>query len=240
MNAIVTTDNQPLSLGQMIAIAANDPNVDAEKMERMFALYERMQARDAETAFNVSLKKAQGEVARVPANKFNSQTKSAYADYAQLDRVLRPIYTTNGFSLSFDSDRLSESEIMIICYVSHEGGHTRTYKLPMPADGKGAKGGDVMTKTHATGSATQYGMRYMLKMIFNVAIGQDDDGNAAAGVGLTESDKQWIEKAEKLERFEDYQDLRREVIQHYGSSAKVPPDVATAMNKARDQTKPRD
>jgi hypothetical protein len=49
----------------------------------------------------------------------------------------------------------------------------------MPADGKGAKGGDVMTKTHATGAAMSYGMRYLLKMIFNVAIGEDDkDGNA--------------------------------------------------------------
>jgi hypothetical protein len=48
----------------------------------------------------------------------------------------------------------------------------------MPSDGKGAKGGDVMTKTHATGAASQYGMRYLLKMIFNVAIGEDDnDGN---------------------------------------------------------------
>ena len=48
----------------------------------------------------------------------------------------------------------------------------------MPADGKGAKGGDVMTKTHATGAAVSYGMRYLLKMIFNVAVGEDDtDGN---------------------------------------------------------------
>jgi hypothetical protein len=50
----------------------------------------------------------------------------------------------------------------------------------MPADGKGAKGGDVMTRTHATGSALSYGMRYLLKMIFNVAVGEDDDdGNDA-------------------------------------------------------------
>jgi ERF superfamily len=58
----------------------------------------------------------------------------------------------------------------------------------MPADGKGAKGGDVMTKTHAAGSAFTYGQRYLLKMIFNIAIGDDDDGNRAndtAAVGIT-------------------------------------------------------
>ena len=63
--------------------------------------------------------------------------------------------------------------------MSHSAGHTRKYSTEMPADGKGAKGNDVMTKTHAFGSATQYGMRYLIKMIFNIAIGEDDDGNAA-------------------------------------------------------------
>lgn len=39
-----------------------------------------------------------------------------------------------------------------------------------------------MTKTHATGAASSYGARYILKGIFNVAIGEEDrDGNEAAG-----------------------------------------------------------
>jgi hypothetical protein len=53
----------------------------------------------------------------------------------------------------------------------------------MPADGKGAKGGDVMTKTHAIGAAVTYGKRYLLGMIFNIAVGGDvdDDGNSNGG-----------------------------------------------------------
>jgi hypothetical protein len=43
-----------------------------------------------------------------------------------------------------------------------------------------------MTKTHATGSAVSYGMRYLLKMIFNIAVSdRDDDGNAASDSGAT-------------------------------------------------------
>lgn len=34
----------------------------------------------------------------------------------------------------------------------------------------------MMTKTHATGAAMSYGMRYLLKMIFNAAIGEADTG----------------------------------------------------------------
>ena len=64
----------------------------------------------------------------------------------------------------------------------HSSGHERRYEILMPADGKGAKGGDVMTKTHATGSAFQYGRRYLLAGIFNLATTtKDDDGNSASG-----------------------------------------------------------
>jgi hypothetical protein len=61
-------------------------------------------------------------------------------------------------------------------------GHEKQYHIDMPADGKGAKGGDVMTRTHATGSAVSYGTRYLLKMIFNISVG-DDDGNGAGDTG---------------------------------------------------------
>jgi hypothetical protein len=68
--------------------------------------------------------------------------------------------------------------VRVLCYVSHSAGHCRTYTKDMPADGKGAKGGDVMTKTHAAGAAMSYGMRYLIKGVFNVAVGDEDkDGN---------------------------------------------------------------
>ena len=45
---------------------------------------------------------------------------------------------------------------------------------------RGDKQGE-MTKTHATGAAASYGARYLLKGIFNVAVGEDDrDGNPPA------------------------------------------------------------
>ncbi len=67
----------------------------------------------------------------------------------------------------------------MLCYVAR-GGYTRTYKKDVASDGKGAKGNDVMTKTHASGAAGSYGMRYLLRMIFNIAVGEGDtDGNDA-------------------------------------------------------------
>lgn len=169
-----------------IAQAATNPDVDVEKMERLWAMHEKIAARDAETAFNQAMTNAQSDIGRISADAVNPQTRSQYATYAQLDRYLRPIYTKHGFSLSFNTGNSDKPDhIEVLCYVSHNAGHTRPYMASMPADGKGAKGGDVMTKTHATGSAMSYGMRYLLKLIFNVAIGEDDDD----GNGGTQQEK---------------------------------------------------
>jgi hypothetical protein len=162
-------------------------NLDADRLDRILDVRERILAKQAETDFNSAMAAAQSEIGRVAADATNPQTRSKYATYAALDRVLRPVYTKHGFALSFDEGEAPKEDwIRVLCHVSHRGGHTRTYKKDMPADGKGAKGGDVMTKTHAAGSAMSYGMRYLLKGIFNVAIGEDDDdGNAASAPVVT-------------------------------------------------------
>lgn len=161
---------------QVISRAASDPNCDIDKMERLLAMHERMTASQAESAFNSSMSDAQSEMRPVSADANNPQTRSKYATYAKLDKALRPIYTSKGFALSFGTSAdAPEGFVCVLCYVSHKSGHTRTYQILMPSDGKGAKGGDVMTKTHAVGAGVSYGCRYLLKMIFNVAVGEDDD-----------------------------------------------------------------
>lgn len=160
---------------------ARDPQASVEKIERLMALWERSQARQAELLFNAAMSSAQSKMRRVGRDSENLQTHSRYASYEALDRVLRPIYTEYQFGLSFDTgDPPTPELVRVLCYVTHAAGHKRTYRVDIPADGKGAKGGDVMTKTHAFGSGLSYGMRYLLRMIFNVAVGEgDDDGNAA-------------------------------------------------------------
>jgi len=163
----------------LIERASRDPNVDIDKMERLIAMHERVQAEAARVEFDNAMAAAQAEMQPIRANMDNPQTKSEYADQAALDRAIRPIYTKHGFSLSFNTASGAPADcVRIVCIVAHRGGHREPYQIDMPADGKGAKGGDVMTKTHAAGAAQQYGMRYLLKGIFNVAIGEDDtDGN---------------------------------------------------------------
>lgn len=186
--AIVEGETQALI--SAIERAASNPKINIEKMRQLLDMQKDIMAQRKEELrehkaelFNGAMAECQAEMRPIAVNAENSQTHSMYADYAQLDRHLRPIYTKHGFSLSFDeSDSPKPEHVRVLCYVAHRDGHCRTYRRDMPADGKGAKGGDVMTKTHAIGSAFTYGQRYLLKGVFNVAVGaEDDDGNGAGG-----------------------------------------------------------
>lgn len=173
-------EQQPASLLEVITRAAKDPDIDVSKMERLVELSRSIKRDEAEAAFNAAMSACQESMRPISADATNPQTRSKYASYGKLDRVLRPIYTRHGFSITFsDGDTTKPEHVRVTALVRHSAGYKETHWKDMPADGKGAKGGDVMTKTHAAGAAQQYGMRYLLKGIFNVAIGEDDtDGNA--------------------------------------------------------------
>lgn len=177
--------SEATALIHMIERAARDPSVDLDKMQRLMEMHDKIMAQRAEHAFNAAMAAAQAEMEPVRKDADNPQTRSKYASYDALDRAIRPIYTKHGFALSFDTEDSDKPEyVRVVCHVTHTGterSHTRKYRRDMPADGKGAKGGDVMTKTHAAGSAETYGKRYMLQGIFNIATtNRDDDGNRAS------------------------------------------------------------
>ena len=114
-----------------------------------------------------------------------------------------------------------------MAFLSHERGYKRTFHIDMPADGKGAQGRDVMTRTHATGSAVSYGRRYLLLMIFNIAVGgEDDDGNAA---GKRDNPH--------TVRPEDVEDIRRRIT----PTASLPaiPTSSHCPKRTPEKTSPR-
>ena len=176
--ALVPVDESAAML-QMIERVATDPNADVDKMQKLLDMKLQIMGIENEQAFNQAMTAAQTEIRPISADAENPQTRSKYASYAQLDKSLRPIYTRHGFSCSFNGgEGAPENMVRVYLYVAHNSGHTRTYQTDMPADGKGAKGNAVMTATHAMGAGFTYGQRYLLKLAFNVAIGEDDtDGN---------------------------------------------------------------
>ena len=184
----IPQNDSSVVLGMIDKIIAN-PDVPVERVEQMFNLHTRVMAEEARKRYAIAMAGAQKAMLPVQVDAYNPQTKGKYASFDALDRMIRPIYTQHGLAISWNTETPSPDVLRVIAYVSHEAGHEREFKIDMPADGRGAKGGDVMTKTHATGSAFTYGRRYLLGGIFNVATtkmgANDDDGNAANGGLIT-------------------------------------------------------
>jgi hypothetical protein len=174
-------------LGTLERLATN-PNVPVETIERLLAVQERILGKQAEDEFNTAMSSAQSEMGRISADATNPQTKSKYATYGKLDKVLRPIYTKHGFALSFGEDDSPKGDhIRVVCWVTHRGGYTRQYHRDMPIVTTGIQGNAMMTQTHGNASAQSYAQRYLLKGIFNVAIGEEDnDGNGFLGPKITD------------------------------------------------------
>ena len=198
--AVVVAESQPEMAMIRLAI---DKGAPIETIERLVALQEKMLARQAKIEFNEALNRVQSKIKRVAPDLDNTQTRSKYASYAAIDRVIRHIYSEEGFSLSFTEEDCPKAEhVRIVCFVS-KGAYTRQYRKDMPSDGKGAKGGEIMSKTHAAAAADSYAKRYLVKDIFNVAIGMDDtDGN------MPLDDEEFTKTVKEIEQASDLAKLK--------------------------------
>jgi len=170
------------SASQMLQVALEN-KAGIEIIERITAMMERERDYQNNVGFDEALNRCQQKMGRISADANNPQTHSRYATYAKLDSILRPIYSAEGFSISFgEEDCPTPGKTRFVAYVSRSG-ITRPYRKDLTASTKGPKGNDVMTPIHAEGAADSYARRYLLKGIFNVAIGEDDDdGNVQAPV----------------------------------------------------------
>lgn len=172
MSTALAVQGSPDMMGLLQIAIEKESAIDV--IERLRAMQIEDRTYHAEVAFNEAMHRCQDKMKPVIARVQGDKGK--YADYEAVDAEIRPIYTADGFSLSFsEKDCPIPEYIRLICYVSHVQGHTRTYQKDWPIVTKGPKGNDVMTPTHAHGAADSYAKRYMVKDIFNVVVGREDN-----------------------------------------------------------------
>lgn len=164
----------------VIERAARDPNVDVDKMERLFALHERMLTRSAETAYAEAKALAQAEMPQIKRTGNNDQTKSSYAELDFLSSKADPIMAKYGFSMSYGT---AESHLpdhyRVTCRLRHREGHFEDFQADVPVDMVGIKGNQNKTATHGFGSTMTYARRYLKLLVWDIAT-TDDDGRAAS------------------------------------------------------------
>ena len=171
---------------EMIQVAFDAAIKQGSAMEVVNTILEQqkwMILHGEEEAFNASLKRIQKKLKSIPKRGWNPDTKSKFATTEDIDAEIQSLLDEENMALSFVPAVSEKPDMVLIIGTLALGAFEKRYPLEMPADGKGAKGGGVMSRTHATGAAITYAKRYLKNMIFDLRFGEtDDDGNGSAGL----------------------------------------------------------
>jgi hypothetical protein len=227
------------ALISMIERAARDPNVDIDKMERLFQMHERIDRQRAKSAYLAALAAMQPELPVVEKNgsisrtaKDDSGVKKAakstkYAKWEDVVEAIAPVLAKHGFSLSFRIKQ--EARVEVTGVLGHRDGHSEETSMSLPIDDSGAK-----NNLQGWGSSVSYGKRYTAFALLNiVARGEDNDGNGADDkptdakledifklIDDTKSDRTWFLEKYSVESFDDLNGKQRNEIKS-GLTAKL-------------------
>jgi hypothetical protein len=155
----------------VITTAARDPGTNAEKMQQLLDMAERMMKFQAERQFSNAMRLCQEQIGPIAKDAENSHTGSVYAKLESIDAAIRPVYTANGFVMSFSSaPARQENAVRVTCDVRHSSGHTVQYELEGALDTSGPKGTTTKTPLHGLGSTLSHLKRWLTLMIWNVSL----------------------------------------------------------------------
>ena len=156
---------------ETISRLALSPSCDMDKLERLIALQERMEAKLALEAFNASFAQMQCEMPSVEKRTENTHTKKKYADLDDINDKVRPVMAKHGFGVSFKI-QTHEKFVTVTGILMHRNGHREETSMELPRD-EGAGRSIVQ----AVGSTTTYGKRYVMCALLNITSGDDNDND---------------------------------------------------------------
>ena len=178
MNEIASVNSTALM--SFIERAAINPDFDVQKFGELLRMQREMEHDQSRRAFNQAMAITQADMPPVVRSATNKHLGNKYAKLEDVDREMRPIYTAHGFSVRFGSAPAPEGYIRITCTVAHASGYFEENYLDAPTNNVGSQGGRTATTgVQAVGSAVTYLRRYLLGMVFNIVLADDDDDGEA-------------------------------------------------------------
>lgn len=166
------------SVLQLYQLAMSSERPQIEVMERLAVMLEREREYQAKVAFDDALNSCQKQIGRIAPNQKRNDTGAWWADYAQLDKTIRPIYTDAEFSVGYSEvEPLCAGKVRIKGTLSRSG-ISREYFSEITPSTHGPKGNAMATATDADAIAASRAKRYVLLSIFNIAIGLDKEEKA--------------------------------------------------------------
>lgn len=175
--------SEAVALLGLIERAAADPAVDLDRMERMYAMYERAAARSAKAAFLDALMSAKAALPKIiktgAASYKDKDTKEdkkafSYAKWEEVCPQIEPVLAQHGLVLTFSTDHAGAA-VTVTGVLSHRDGHSETARLSLSCDATGGK-----NNAQGWGSAVSYGKRYTSFALLNLVGHDDKDTDGAA------------------------------------------------------------
>ena len=181
------------NIAMMILQASNNPDIDVDKIEKMYQLYNAEAARLAELEFSKDLIAMQGDITPIAtdasfseSNNSNNGNAPRYLSYEKMVAVTKPILTKHGFSLHHEekTEILGQGQakngatifnglVTVTAFLRHKTGKFLTTSLTIPFDFSGSKNSNT---AQAQGSAVSYGRRYTMAGLLKIST-FDDDAN---------------------------------------------------------------
>lgn len=155
------TDDPQVAVAIAKAVVEVTQSMERFKWER--------EERQSKIDFDDALNACQAKIGRIAPNA-KRENNIMWADYAQLDRAVRPIFTDAGFSISFSEESADNGRLRLKAILSR-GGQQREYFSSISLAAANSK----MNQADAEASADSRVKRYLLLKIFDIAIGIDAD-----------------------------------------------------------------
>ncbi len=169
-------------IGNIIAMAV-EKGMDVDKLQKLFDLYEREQARKAQQEFAAAMSRFKAICPPVPRRTENNQfqvvrngTKSArkYAALEDIEATVKGPLGECGFSYDWPIVKVEAGVMSMTCEVTHSGGHSKQSAVVIPVDSKAG-----CSEQQKYGSAMSYCKRYSIIQALGLTTcdESDADGN---------------------------------------------------------------
>lgn len=178
--------------------AASNPEIDADKVERLMGMYRSIRAEEAKRAYLAALPDLQADL---PVINQNGQIEikerngerviqsTRYAKWEDINEAIQPALRKHGFGLSFRLSVAPDGKQNVTAVLSHNEGHQEETTITLMHDSTGSK-----NSVQAVGSTISYGQRYTARALLNFQSrardDRDDDGRAAGGVETISEDQE--------------------------------------------------
>lgn len=184
-NGVMQMPNDIAAFINVIERASANPDFDANKLEKLLSMYERIMDRNSQRAFNVAFAEMQAKLPVITEHgkiEYNGKVISEYARFEDINDVLKPILAEHGFGLMFKV-RAARDTVAVTPILIHKEGHREEGEpMELGADTSGSKNG-----VQAMGSSTSYGKRYAVIPFLNITTrGEDDDGHTGGAKAISE------------------------------------------------------